>query len=1103
MSEGHNSLTQAEAKKKSAGYLDELVLTSKAKHDDVTDSSSTKDPSREENEDAPPLVGVPLPTQSGTLLTHGNADLEWQESSSNPPPEPAWGKYEQTITAATDWGTQNHPTTPPITYHSGTCRYCDSPMAGLLKTQLLTCHRCKQANQLQDQIDGTANPQQDADDEQEYKFTRIHMAGEHESDYDDAWDNESDESDQEETEDEPKHKPTIHQCMNAIVEHVYKHVMLSLPVSINTTASDDLTFRLGSITDGIVRTHSLSPIPLTPNYYHPLTLLDEHKSTIHQCMNAIVEPVYEPKTPDLTPTRQIRPQRPSPSPFQPLVIPGTPDNPSPQPYDQRATWPQTRNEEFYRILHHGAASMVSNSQRLAHPSKVQRNVRNQQIREQLHTEIERQMKYIDSRTQTDPTPYSCSTHDHPSTLANTSTRSFRPTISKRSEMGELHAPPHPNMVKHGVLNPKPHRESSYNYETEMLSTYRGYCYCQNNGPNMQCYDMSCVKLQRTAENKKKKRNSESRIRDNSEQEHDQHEELSKVSLSVYYQVFDRHRPEMGESSAESVDRMNRINDEFLHKMKKRKVAVTNNTQEVTLISEYRLYDNLDKHISDQPIELLFDTGASLNMISAMPHWAWTNLRECMYNVSGCFLGSSYPNLQMGEYHGIVTLDSGETVRMIIPEAVQLPTELSRSNLLANTAYLMAGHAYISDLYKPKLKFKGGGQYTMEVKKGHLIIQMLPFSPHKKTTHRTIYIHDNQPYDPPTFVNDIRYQHVNRANLQTPTAFIWHLRYACKSADVLKHTQQHVEGLTTQMGSWKQLKQLLPCSACIAAKMRKTKITPTSNYTDVTNCAMSWTPGEDNKTSTTNEIVSLDWAIINKKNKPKVNNLFAIYLGNSTGLVFQYPAESKGQAAPSLLAYIRRCGTPKTILHDNAAEFCGGEFAQICKEKGIQQTEIPPYDHNKNPRERYIEIITSMTRALLFISGLKPDEYWEHALEHSVGTQNRTALPGRCTPYELTFGKRPNVNNLRIFGCEALAYIEKEKRTKLDMKAEKTTYLGMSPTHSDDTAKLLSLKTRKVIFRRNVYYNERSFPERKRTTHNTEMIDTGEDLIGEQFYDEGS
>jgi hypothetical protein len=49
----------------------------------------------------------------------------------------------------------------------------------------------------------------------------------------------------------------------------------------------------------------------------------------------------------------------------------------------------------------------------------------------------------------------------------------------------------------------------------------------------------------------------------------------------------------------------------------------------------------------------------------------------------------------------------------------------------------------------------------------------------------------------------------------------------------------------------------------------------------------------------------------------------------------------------------------------------------------------------------------------------------------------------------------------------MAYVEKEKRTKLDNKAEKTIYLGMSSAHSDDTVKLLSLKTKQIIYRRNV------------------------------------
>ncbi len=104
------------------------------------------------------------------------------------------------------------------------------------------------------------------------------------------------------------------------------------------------------------------------------------------------------------------------------------------------------------------------------------------------------------------------------------------------------------------------------------------------------------------------------------------------------------------------------------------------------------------------------------MISSEPEWAWTNIRECMYQIGGCFAGISYPNLQMGEFHGIATLDSGETVRLIIPETVKIPLKAGNSNLLANTAYLMVGHTYVSHLMRPKMKFNGGGQYTLSVKK---------------------------------------------------------------------------------------------------------------------------------------------------------------------------------------------------------------------------------------------------------------------------------------------------------------------------------------------------------------------------------------------------
>ncbi len=164
-----------------------------------------------------------------------------------------------------------------------------------------------------------------------------------------------------------------------------------------------------------------------------------------------------------------------------------------------------------------------------------------------------------------------------------------------------------------------------------------------------------------------------------------------------------------------------------------------------------------------------------------------------------------------------------------------------------------------------------------------------------------------------------------------------------------------------------------------------------------------------------------------------------------------------------------------LIHDNAKEFVEGEFEEIYKAHGIDQTRSPPFEPNKNPVELYMDILVSMTRSVLYVSGLDPVIYWHHALEHAAYLQIRCALPGQCTSYELTCGRHPNVIKLRMFGSEALN-VEKEKRPKFQPKVERTIYLGTSPDHSADTYKLLRPTTNEIIFRRNVYFNERSFPE---------------------------
>ncbi len=83
-------------------------------------------------------------------------------------------------------------------------------------------------------------------------------------------------------------------------------------------------------------------------------------------------------------------------------------------------------------------------------------------------------------------------------------------------------------------------------------------------------------------------------------------------------------------------------------------------------------------------------------------------------------------------------------------------------------------------------------------------------------------------------------------------------------------------------------------------------------------------------------------------------------------------------------------------NDNAQEFDGGTFAQICTEKSIQQQPAPAYDHNKNPTEKYMDIYTHLHDSLpsLYLGartdpllGSRPHARSRHPEPHCIGWEN--------------------------------------------------------------------------------------------------------------------
>src|SRR5271156_6868330 len=74
-----------------------------------------------------------------------------------------------------------------------------------------------------------------------------------------------------------------------------------------------------------------------------------------------------------------------------------------------------------------------------------------------------------------------------------------------------------------------------------------------------------------------------------------------------------------------------------------------------------------------------------------------------------------------------------------------------------------------------------------------------------------------------------------------------------------------------------------------------------------------------------------------------------------------------------------------------------------------------------------------------------------------------------TPHEVWTGKKPSLSHLRVFGCDAFVHVPKDKRNKMDSKAEKCIFIG----YKDGVKgyKLWNPVKRKTVYSRDVIFRE--------------------------------
>ena len=135
---------------------------------------------------------------------------------------------------------------------------------------------------------------------------------------------------------------------------------------------------------------------------------------------------------------------------------------------------------------------------------------------------------------------------------------------------------------------------------------------------------------------------------------------------------------------------------------------------------------------------------------------------------------------------------------------------------------------------------------------------------------------------------------------------------------------------------------------------------------------------------------------------------------------------------------------QTVRSDNGGEYTSNEFKSYCVENGIQHQFTNRYTPEQNGvAERLNPTLIESVRSMLIQSKL-PLKFWAEAVSASVYVHNRspTAALKNSTPYELWFGKRPNIFNLRVFGCVCYYHIPKELRKKLDQPGKKAIIYGI-------------------------------------------------------------
>ncbi len=304
------------------------------------------------------------------------------------------------------------------------------------------------------------------------------------------------------------------------------------------------------------------------------------------------------------------------------------------------------------------------------------------------------------------------------------------------------------------------------------------------------------------------------------------------------------------------------------------------------------------------------------------------------------------------------------------------------------------------------------------------------------------------------------EYVNVMKKNNPSKELWHCRFGHLGMDNISKLLN--ENMVEGMSNARDTDMSDVCEACVQGKQHRTPYPKKSS----------------NKATELFETVHSDvCGPMNVKSFGK-SQYFVTFIDEYSRYTEVYFLKSKDEVLEKFKQYVSQAEKlgkrVKNLRSDNGGEYCSKVFDDYLKAKGItHQTTVPHCPEQNGIAERMNRTLVEAARSMMFHAGM-PKEFWAEAIHTAAYVHNRspTSSLKEVTPFQRMYGQKPDVSNLRVFGCIAFKHIPDATRRKLDKKSSKCVFVGYP--EGTKGYKLYDLEKKSFVRSRDIIFQERTF-----------------------------